>query len=210
MSGRTGEQREDADPSSEDCTGWDNSSCVGTPYCPPRCPRFTDAEDTALLVQPAEPDDLPATATMYESIDTRNRTMGLPPPTRPRIEDWLDGLFESGWNLLVRDDERVVGHVAVVPGDASDPSFVIFVHDDYQNRGVGSELLKQVVAHAAQRRHDALKLVVSRGNRQAISVYQNLGFDVADRLDSELEMKLSLTDPIVDWVRRPPAERVDE
>ncbi|ARS89563.1 GNAT family N-acetyltransferase [Natrarchaeobaculum aegyptiacum] len=192
--------------SSVACT-WDNGSCEGTPLCPPRCPRFTDREGHPMLVRPSEPADFDALVEMYEDLDGHSRAMGLPPATTPKLEAWLSRLLDTGWNLIALDGDRVVGHVAVIPAESADPEFVIFVHQDYQNRGVGSELVKQLIAHAGDRAHDELTLSVSSGNRRAITVYQNVGFDVVERQVTELAMALDLQQPIVEQVQQPPAAR---
>lgn len=195
----------------EACSRWDNSGCVGTPYCPPRCPRYVDQEGTAYVIRPYEPADRDPLVDMYDTIESVSRTMGLPPSSRPAIEDWLDGLVDRGWNLIAREGDRMVGHVGVAPATADDPQFVIFVHDDRQNRGLGTELVNHTVAYAADRDYDALTLSVSTGNRRAIHVYRNVGFEpagdgtVGDAVD--LEMRLPLTHPVAERVRLPPAER---
>ncbi len=100
----------------------------------------------------------------------------------------------------------MIGHVAVIPADASAPEFLISVHQAYQNDGVGTELIKQLIAYAADRDHSGLTLEVSKGNKRASTVYQNGGFDVAKRKLSELEMELDLEHSLVERLRRP-AER---
>lgn len=195
------------------CDCWDNAECVGTEYCPPRCPRYVDDAGTAYVVRPYEPTDQAALVGMYETLESEARTMGLPPSSRPAIEAWLERLVERGWNLLAVDDDRVAGHIGVAPADADDPQFVVFVHDDYQNRGLGTELVKHAVAYAADRSYDALTLSVSKGNRRAIHVYRNVGFEPEDADQSilggdvDLDMRLPLSHPIADLVRLPPAER---
>lgn len=55
-----------------------------------------------------------------------------------------------------------------------------------------------------------MTLEVSKGNRRAITVYENVGFRVAERLQSELEMELPLAGPVAERVQRPPAYRNDD
>ncbi|WP_435183930.1 GNAT family N-acetyltransferase [Halobellus sp. EA9] len=206
----TGPSDSGADPETEtdtECRYWNPSECTGTAMCPPRCPRFVDGEAVPLLVRPYEEADFDALVEMYEDIDATNRTMGLPPGSRTRIEEWLIRLTDEGWNLVADDDGRIVGHVGVVPAGTDEPQFVIFVHDDYQNRGVGSELIRHLIAYAEDRGHDALRLDVAKGNRRAISVYRNVDFEVTERTQSNLSMHLSLDEPIAEEVQRPPAER---
>jgi RimJ/RimL family protein N-acetyltransferase len=192
---------------------WDNSKCAGTPYYPPRCPRYVDAEGTPYLVEPFEPNDLESIVDMYETIGDESRTMGLPPSSRTAIEAWLERLSDRGWNLVARHGNRVVAHVGVAPADAEDPEFVIFVHQYYQNCGLGAEMVKHTVVYAADRDYDSLTLSVSGSNRRAIHVYQNVGFELggdSDQLTAsgfDLDMRLPLSAPIADQVRLPPAER---
>lgn len=189
------------------CNAWSAAECTGTPHCPPRCPRFTDAEGNALLVRPYRSAHLRDLVAMYDDLDGYSRTLGLPPATASQIEDWLTHLVSDGWNLVATAGGRVVGHLAVVPADAAVPKFVVFVHQDYQNRGIGTELVKQAVARADDMDYDGIKGYVSAGNRRALRVYENVGFDVADRLDAESRIELSMAHPVVDRVQRPPAER---
>lgn len=190
-----------------ECRYWDYSECEGTPYCPPRCPRFVDGKGVALLVRRYEDGDFEALVEMYEALDLANRTMGIPPKNPDRLRRWLRGLIDKGWHKIALDGERIVGHVGVAPAAASDPQLVAFVLDGYQGRGVGTELVKHAVASAADRGHAALTLDVSKGNRPAIAVYQNVGFEVTEEDAAELAMGLALDDPVAERVQRPPAER---
>lgn len=194
------------------CDSWDHSDCIGTEFCPPRCPRYVDSEGRSYVVRLFDTGDLDSLVEMYETIESESRTMGLPPSSKPAIESWLEQLSDKGWNLLAWDDDLVVGHVGVAPAAADAPQFVIFVHDDFQNRGLGTELVKHTVAYAADRDYDALTLSVSRGNRRAIHVYKNVGFDFETENpltggDLDIEMRLPLSAPIAERVRLPPAER---
>jgi len=189
------------------CTGWDNGTCTGTPHCPPRCPRFFDAEGDPVLITPFEDADFAALVSMYAAFPAGERTSSLPPPTRDAIVDWLGLITEDGWNLLARIDDRVVGHAAVTPAAADTPEFVIFVDDAYQGRGIGTEMVKQLVAYAAADGHEALCLSVERTNERAISVYENISFEITDEAMATIAMRLSLDKPIAEDVQRSPAKR---
>lgn len=189
------------------CSGWDNGECTGSPHCPPRCPRFFDSSGEPILITPLEEDEFGRLVSMYDDIDRTNRSSGLPPKTREEIVTWLDSLTKSGWNLLARSGDHVVGHVGAMPGTAEEVEFVIFVADAYQGRGIGTELLKQLVAHADARGYDVLHLSVERNNEQAISIYENLSFEITTQDLMTTAMRLSLEKPIADKVQRPPAER---
>lgn len=113
----------------------------------------------------------------------------------------------AGATCSAWDNSEVVGHVAAVPVDSAAPEFVIFVHQDHQNNAVGTELVKQLIAYADDRGHEGLTLEVSTGNESAITVYENVGFEVTKEKLSEIEMELDLDGPLAERLQRPPAER---
>ncbi|WP_324664384.1 GNAT family N-acetyltransferase [Haloarcula sediminis] len=189
------------------CDGWDSSECEGTPYCPPRCPRFTDRESATRIVRPHQHIDMDSLVEMYLDLDPGDRTMGLPPATEDGLRQWLGRFTDDGWSLVAKADDTVVGHTGVTPEDAAAPHLVVFVADAAQSRGIGSELIRQLVAYAADRGHEALTLTVEARNDAAVTVYGNIGFDIIERLSGELKMQLSLDDPVADQVRLPPAEQ---
>lgn len=187
------------------CSGWDNSECEGTDHCPPRCPQYIDDVGDAVLIEPYDAPIDESLLAMYDAVEAT--TMALPPDDPDEREQWLRRLTRMGWNLVAIRDGEIVGHVAVVPADASEPEFVIFVHPEYQNRGIGTELLEHVVAHADHREHDELHLNVSRDRPRAIAVYEKVGFSVTSTNVMDLEMALPLEEPIVTAVQQPPADR---
>lgn len=193
--------------SANKCDYWDHTRCQGTDYCPPRCPRFFDKEGTPIIIRQFEEDDLEDLTQMYVTLDEVNRTMGLPPIGEDSLKTWLQSLTEEGWHVLAFDDETVVGHVGVGSADAPDPEFTIFVLDEYQNRGIGTELIKHTIASAAESDHRSITLHVTTDNDQAISVYQNIGFKITEKQAMQIAMSLSLNEPIADQVQLPPAER---
>lgn len=60
--------------------------------------------------------------------------------------------------MVVVDGSEVVGHVAAVPVDSYAPEVVICVHQTHQNNAMGTELVKQLTAYAANQDHERLIL----------------------------------------------------
>ncbi|MCG1002511.1 MULTISPECIES: GNAT family N-acetyltransferase [Halobacterium] len=191
------------------CDAWDNSHCEGTRFCQPRCPRVVDDDGRALVVRRLADGDADRLLDMYAEMSTESTTLGLPPRTRERTARWLDGLDADGLNLVAVDDGRAVGHVAAAPLDDPDPRLVVFVRPGHRDRGLGTELLRQLVAYAADSGCESLLLTVDADNERAVHVYDNLGFDVVERLRAELTMEIVLDGPLVERAQAPPAERSD-
>lgn len=190
-----------------DASAWGPGECEGSEYCPPRCPRFFDRHGEPMLVRPYDDSHRESLEEMYVKADPSDRTLGVPPVSRGDIAEWLEYLRAEGWNLLALHGGEVVGHAGTVPVTGGDADTVVFVRRTYRNRGVGTELLKHAIATAADEGCDGVKLLVAAGNDDAKSVFHGLGFDVTNRWEMDLEMRLSCSDPLAADVRRPPAER---
>lgn len=191
------------------CDGWDIDGCEGTPYCPPRCPRFVGKHGTGFLIQPLPATEEPpeSLVEMYVDYPPEHRSMGIPPTTERQIRSWLSTLHGRGTNLLAWDGDRVVGHTGFAPHDGDEPEFLVYVDPAYHGRGLGTELTRHAIAHAAAAGHRALRLNVDSNNRTAIAVYRKLGFEIIDNSGAELEMRLPLDGPTAVESQLAPAAR---
>ncbi|WP_456369472.1 N-acetyltransferase family protein [Geoglobus sp.] len=118
---------------------------------------------------------------MYETFSPDNRCLGLPPSTRIAIEHWVDYLAERGFALVAEIDGRIVGHCSIVPTeDGKKVDLSIFVHQDYQDRGIGQKLLRNMIEYARKAGFDGIMLVTERSNERALHVYRKLGFQVVN------------------------------
>ncbi|SNR32710.1 GNAT family N-acetyltransferase [Halorubrum vacuolatum] len=206
-SDRTTTEGKRSESSGSACGGWDSGRCVGTPVCPPRCPRFLDKEGRRWTLRPAAENDLEALLEMYDAFGPADRAQGVPPIGARRQREWIELLFEEGWNVVAEaEDGRLLGHAVYTPMDVPDPELAVFVHPEYRGRGLGTELCRHVIATAAERGRERLVLHVETHNRAAITVYRRLGF-VTEAREVDLRMALELNEPIATDVRRPPAAR---
>ncbi len=198
------------------CNYWNPSECEGSLHCPARCPRFVDKEGKPWIIRPATVADRKPLLEMYADFDPVCRAQGLPPLTDERREQWLDMLTTKGNNFVAVDGTGIAGHAVYTPTDDKEPELAVFVHQDYQDCGIGTELCKQLVADAAAAGRDALVLEVEPSNRTARSVYESIGFERiersykrtgVDRRSSSIEMRLDLSKPDVRATHHPPIAR---
>ena len=187
---------------------WDHTDCTGVAGCPPRCPRFVDREGTPYLIRQTADGAFETLVDFYDDYPSRDRSMSLPPLTRGQIESWVEMLVTRGQSILAHHDGRLVGHVAYVTPEEGDPELIVFIDGDYQNRGLGTELCRQAMAHAADDGHSALRLHVDADNERALAVYESLGFVEVDRDGQRIEMRVSLEGDLVERMQAPPAERL--
>ena len=130
---------------------------------------------------------------MYETFSPELRCLGLPPTTRVGIEHWIDYLAENGIAFVAEKDGRIIGHSVLVPTeDGKYVDVTIFVHQDYQNRGIGQQLMKVAIDYSRRKGYKGMMLVTERTNTRAIHVYKKLGFKVVDPY-FEYDMYLDLS-----------------
>lgn len=188
------------------CSGWDGSECEGTVHCPPRCPRFVDKRGTRWTIRLAVPADLAPLAEMYEGFSREDRAQGLPPVVRRQRAEWIESMLAEGSNIVAERDDEVLGHAMYTPTDSAVPELAVFVHPTAQDRGIGTELCRHVIANAASADREAIELHVKIKNRIARNVYRSVGFQIAERR-GDLRMELPLDDPAATTVRLPPLAR---
>jgi GNAT superfamily N-acetyltransferase len=129
---------------------------------------------------------------MYVTFTPENRCLGLPPTTRRAIEIWVDYLAANGFAIVAECDGKIVGHLAVLPTeDGRKVDLTVFVHQDYQNRGIGQHMLRLIIDYCSKRGYESIMLVTCRMNNRAIHVYKKMGFEVVDQ-SYECEMHLRL------------------
>jgi ribosomal protein S18 acetylase RimI-like enzyme len=144
-----------------------------SPRTPPS--SFTDEEGRSILVRPYRDDDFHALAAMYDDFDPSQRAQGTPPLGAEAVRDWLSTLLD-GVNVVAVHDDRVVGHVTFVPDDTDRHELAIFVHQEYQRAGIGSELLACGVGHAAEEDVEYVWLSVETWKTGAQKLYGRAGF----------------------------------
>ena len=87
----------------------------------------------------------------------------------------------------------MVGHAALVPdlqGDSGE--FVIFVHQDQRNLGIGTELSRFTLERSTQIGLESVWLTVNVLNSIAVKLYKKVGFRYCDTEDYERTMRVTL------------------
>lgn len=131
---------------------------------------------------------------MYEAFSPKACSQGLPPACETTRHQWVDRLYRQGINILARCQGRVVGHAGLMPDLArNDAEFLVFVDQEYRDRGVGTQLTALAIEKARQMGLDNIWLTVETFNFRAIAVYKKFGFVFCDDCRKERTMILDLT-----------------
>jgi RimJ/RimL family protein N-acetyltransferase len=125
------------------------------------------------------PSDKEGLVSMYESLSKESLKWSMPPYNRERIERMTSDL-ENRIIVLGFDGERVVGHLQI--SLATNARFrgtgelFIYLHQDFQNAGLGAALMTEGIAQARTRRVHRVELTVVAENHRAIRLYEKIGF----------------------------------
>jgi len=129
--------------------------------------------------------DFEAMVSMFQQLSAEALRYGLPPYDRTRLERWVSG-FDSGILLLALVRETVVGAARIIgPWHArlkGVGEFVIYVHQDYHGKGLGTLLTKTILEEARRKGFHRVTLQVVADNVPAIKAYERAGFVQEGRL----------------------------
>lgn len=121
-------------------------------------------------------------ATLFLAPNCRWGTMQMPYQSRDEIKRKLENPPQGLHRLVAvfNTSQKVVGMITLHVHQgrrAHVGSLGIFVHDDYQNQGIGSQLMQAVINLAENWLNlKRLELTVYTDNKSAIHLYEKYGF----------------------------------
>jgi len=137
-----------------------------------------------------KPDKLLA---FYNLFEPKGEYQGIPPGQKRDRTRWIKELIAGWQNFLILDGDQVVGHVAVTLGAGPLQELIIFLHQDYRGRGIGSKALDYIQGWLGPKVSGRLWLTVQNTNVPAIRCFQKVGFKfTSPPLEPEREMVLDL------------------
>lgn len=116
--------------------------------------------------------DLEKLTAMYRSFEPKAAAFGLPP--RGNLERWLDSLSQCH-SFVVVCGERIVGHGVLCP-DGPSAEAAVFVHQDFRHRGLGKQLLAELIKEARRLGLRRLWEVTEPVNSGMLRLARSFGF----------------------------------
>ena len=122
---------------------------------------------------------------LYEMLScpgvVRN-TLQLPYVSLDKREEWLSNLTQDDYMLVAEVDGRVVGNIDITRRKnrlAHVANLGMAVHDDYQDRGIGTALMEAVLDMADNWLNlKRVELDVYTDNLRAVHLYKKFGFEI--------------------------------
>ncbi len=161
---------------------------------------FADGEGRNVTIRAYHEDDFESLVAMYDDFDPAQRAQGTPPVGEDAVRDWLRDVAErpgddgvpGSVNAVAVHGDRVVGHVVFVPDGVGRHELAIFVHQDYQGAGVGTELILAGLGHARREGVENVWLTVEKWKRGAQRLYGRAGFTMDNPLGAIQRMSRRL------------------
>jgi RimJ/RimL family protein N-acetyltransferase len=155
--------------------------------------RRIDKTGEVFEVGECGPESIRDVQQMYDRFRILAMSQGLPPAQKDQRDRWVEKLIEFGRNFLARKKHWVIGHCAIIPDyDRGDAEYIIFVHEPYRNRGIGTAITEPAVKAARDAGLQRVWLTVEAFNFRAIRLYRNAGFSFIDEGERERTMVLRL------------------
>lgn len=165
-------------------------------------------DGTVIEIRPIQPEDRQALREGFERLSPESRYrrfFGPMPELSERELDYLTQIDHHDHEALLAiatgtgEGLGVARFVRTGPGVA-EPAIAVI--DDWQGRGVGTQLLDALVVRAREERIDRFEAPVLASNTEAINVLQKLGQTTRRRSGRELELAIELpetTEPGRSW-----------
>jgi GNAT superfamily N-acetyltransferase len=154
---------------------------------------FKDKSGRSYSVGNGNATDCSSIMDMYRAFSPKPASQGLPPADIETCEKWVKDILQIGVNLLAWKEDKIIGHAALIPGvKGNTGEFIIFVHQDCRNLGVGTELTRWTIERARGLGLQSIWLTVAMTNFIAIRLYRKLGFEYCDMDECERTMIIKM------------------
>ncbi|MEU2549343.1 GNAT family N-acetyltransferase [Streptomyces roseolus] len=180
----------------------------------PRVPRsqdvFTLPEGNEITVRRADQRDLPAARALHERCSTRTLGLRYHGPVGD-ADRYLDHLLSPrfGRTLAVQTASGRLVALGHLLWDGDETEVALLVEDDWQRRGIGSELLGRLVAMAEEAGCESVYAVTQASNTGMVAAMRALGLPLDYQIEegtlvitARLERTPRRSEP-----SRPPARR---
>ncbi len=149
-------------------------------------------DGTSIHLRPEIKSDFPMLWEMYSTLTYTSLQFLPEPPTEERVRGWVENINYDrvipilGVVRTIEGQKKIVASATLAFSNQQSTKHVadfgIVVHDDYQNKGLGTILTKYLLEIAKERGINRVTLKVVTENERAIHVYKKIGFKVEGKL----------------------------
>jgi GNAT superfamily N-acetyltransferase len=154
---------------------------------------FESKRGHLITMLPYEEKWFPFLLRMYDAYRPLGSVQGLPPIDRDKRHEWLQGMINNGTNLLALFEDTIIGHASLFAIPVNWAEYFIFIHQDFQSKGIGTAISSYVIDWAKHENISTIWLSVERKNYIAIALYRKVGFKRIGSTGDSWEMILTIT-----------------
>ncbi len=138
-----------------------------------------------------ERDDLEKLIKFYTTLS--DRTMRYLRPyrfTKKEVEVMLGRVdFRNVFSIVAECEQgEIVGEVRLITHETGSGEIGIVVHDDYQNRGIGQSLLREMIDLARRKGIEKLISFINEKNSPALHIFRREGFKVEKKFPPKMTL----------------------
>jgi len=162
---------------------------------PKECEKTVTLDNgTPVLFRPELSTDAEMLWEMFSTLSQESLRFLVLLFTRERIEGWTSNInYDKALPILAvvqqANKTRIAATATLAFPEASafrhKAEFGITVHDDFQNRGIGTALTRHMLDIAKRKGLRKVSLRVIRENKRAIHMYEKCGFKIEAKLEKE-------------------------
>jgi putative acetyltransferase len=155
---------------------------------------FTLADGKKVDFRPKQSTDTEMLWNMFSTLSEKSLSNLVPPFTRERIEGWTSNIdYDKVLTIVAvireKDEQRIVSSASLSFNKQEifkhKAELGITVHDDYQNMGIGTAMLKHLLSIARMKKIRKVWLLINTDNDRAVHLYKKAGFEIEGKLSKE-------------------------
>jgi RimJ/RimL family protein N-acetyltransferase len=143
--------------------------------------NVTLKDGSKVLVSAYKAEDFERVVEMFASLSDEALRWASPPYTKETIGRWTQDL-ENKTILVAHFQNRIVGYCMVHgsprPRYRGICDLMIYLHQGFQNKGLGTTMTSMAVRLAKEQGIHRLSLEVVADNKMAVHVYEKVGFRI--------------------------------
>lgn len=136
-------------------------------------------------IRPIAVTDAPAFCKVLDTVCRERKYLGaIEGPTLERVETFVGKNVENGWpQFVAEEDGEVIGWCDIVPGEPIAGTrhvgtLGMGILKEHRGQGIGRRLMETTIEAARKLGIEKIELTVYASNRNALRLYESLGFGV--------------------------------
>ncbi len=147
------------------------------------------ATGESVLLRFPRKDDLEKLVKMYTTLSEKSLRFLRPYRfTKDEVKDMLDRVdFKNVFSIVAENEKgEIVAEARLIRHSNSSAEIGIIVHDDYQNKKLGQNMVREMIEIAKDSNIKKLIAFINEKNEAAIHIFKKFGFKTEKRLGPEL------------------------